>query len=290
MFWPADIATVRVLGARDPISGTVSLLETARGVAAAVARGYRPRRSTVFSSWGGEEFFLLGSTEWGEHFATELKKDVVAYLNRESYTSGTWKAEGSHALEPFVIETSRAAPHPEGQQPLRFMVRPRRGSQRPARRTAVELQITPVFLNHLGVPSLSFGYGSPNGIYHSLYDTFEYYQRFGDPGYHYGLAQADMVRRLIMRLANAEVLPCRLPCYCQYYRRLHRRIHCCRLAGQARIRTSSDERCQRSIRCGCNGGLTIRDSATVTNVGDRLGGCASQRTGDNQPTHHASRT
>ena len=195
-----------VLGARDPLSGTVSLLETARGVASAAARGHRPRRSIVFSSWGGEDFFLLGSTEWGEHFATELKANVVAYLNRESYTSGTWTAEGSHSLESFVIETSRAAPHPEASSLFAAWSAQEEGTN--VRLSALGgASDYAVFLNHLGVPSLSFGYGSPNGIYHSRYDTFEYYQRFGDPGYHYGLAQADMVGRLIMRLANADVLP-----------------------------------------------------------------------------------
>lgn len=195
-----------VLGARDPISGAVSLLETARGIAEAVSHGYRPRRSIVFSSWGGEDFFLLGSTEWGEHFASDIKKNVVAYLNRESYTSGTWTAEGSHSLEPFIIETSRDAPHPETSSLFAAWSTQEKG-------TNVRLGALGggsdymVFLDHLGVPSLSFGYGSGNGIYHSLYDTFEYYQRFGDPGYHYGVAQADMVGRLIMRLANAEVLP-----------------------------------------------------------------------------------
>jgi N-acetylated-alpha-linked acidic dipeptidase len=195
-----------VLGARDPTSGAVSLLETARGVSEAVRQGFQPRRSIVFASWGGEDFFLLGSTEWGEQFREDLQENMVLYINRESYTAGDWSASGNHSLERFVVEATRDASHPEatslytawaGQSP----------GQAPGLGALGSGSDYTVFLDHLGVPSLSLGYGSPNGIYHSLYDTFEYYQRFGDPGYRYGVAQADVVGRMVMRIANAEVLP-----------------------------------------------------------------------------------
>lgn len=195
-----------VLGARDPTSGAVSLLETARGVAAAVEQGFRPRRSIVFGSWGGEDFFLLGSTEWGEQFREELQENMVVYINRESYTAGSWSAQGNHSLQRFVIETSKDAPHPD-----RASLHDAWSLQQPDQPLALGALGSgsdyTVFVDHLGVPSLSLGYGSPNGIYHSLYDTYYYYQRFGDPGYRYGVAQADMVGRMVMRLANAEVLP-----------------------------------------------------------------------------------
>lgn len=194
-----------VLGARDPLSGAVSLLETARGIAAAVEQGFKPRRSIVFGSWGGEDFFLLGSTEWGEHMAEEIQKNMVIYINRESYTAGNWRASGNHSLERFVIETSRDAPHPSGTSLYEAWAAQRPGPIR-IRPLGSGSDYT-VFVDHLGVPSLSAGYGSGNGVYHSLYDTFVFYQRFGDPGYEYGAALADMVGRLVMRLANAEVLP-----------------------------------------------------------------------------------
>ena len=102
------------LGARDPSGGAGALLETARAIAAAVEQGYELRRSIQFGSWGGEEFFLLGSTEYGEQFADELRENMVAYINRESYSKGPWASPGNHSLERFVIETSRDAPHPSG--------------------------------------------------------------------------------------------------------------------------------------------------------------------------------
>jgi N-acetylated-alpha-linked acidic dipeptidase len=195
-----------VLGARDPTSGAVSLLETARGIATAIGQGFRPRRSIVFGSWGGEEYFLLGSTEWGEQFAAELRENMVAYINRESYTAGNWSASGNHSLERFVIETSRDAAHPEASS--LYAAWSAQEPRVPARLGAPGSGSDfTVFIDHLGVPSLSLGYSSGNGVYHSLYDTINWFQRFGDPDYRYGVAQADMVGRMLMRLANAEVLP-----------------------------------------------------------------------------------
>jgi N-acetylated-alpha-linked acidic dipeptidase len=195
-----------VLGARDPTSGTVSLLETARGIAAAIEQGFRPRRSIVFGSWGGEEYFLLGSTEWGEQFGAELREHMVAYINRESYTAGDWSASGNHSLQRFVTETSRDAAHPEAATLYDAWSAQEPGV--PVRLGALGSGSDfTVFIDHLGIPSLSLGYGSGNGVYHSLYDTLDWFQRFGDPDYEYGIAQADMVGRMLMRLANAEILP-----------------------------------------------------------------------------------
>jgi N-acetylated-alpha-linked acidic dipeptidase len=195
-----------VLGARDPTSGAVSLLETARGIATAIEQGFRPRRSIVFGSWGGEEYFLLGSTEWGEQFGAELRENMVAYINRESYTAGDWSASGNHSLERFVIETSRDAAHPEASNLYAAWSAQAPGVSARLGAPGSGSDFT-VFIDHLGVPSLSLGYSSGNGVYHSLYDTINWFQRFGDPDYRYGVAQADMVGRMLMRLANAEVLP-----------------------------------------------------------------------------------
>jgi N-acetylated-alpha-linked acidic dipeptidase len=68
------------------------------------------------------------------------------------------------------------------------------------------------FLQHLGVASLDVRYGGEDdqdGVYHSNYDTFEHYERFGDPGFVYGVALAQTIGRLMLRTAQAEVLPLR---------------------------------------------------------------------------------
>jgi N-acetylated-alpha-linked acidic dipeptidase len=195
-----------VLGARDPLSGAVSLLESARGVAEAVKQGFRPRRTIQFGSWDGEDFFLLGSTEYGEQFADELTKNMVVYINRESYTAGRWNVSGNNSLERFTVETARDAPHPS----LRSLYAAWTATAGPA------IHHGPlgsgsdytVFIDHLGVPSLGPGYSSGSGIqYHSLYDTLAWFQKFADPGYRYGASQADMVARMVMRFANADILP-----------------------------------------------------------------------------------
>lgn len=194
-----------VLGGIDPISGVGPLLETARGIATAVQQGFRPRRTIMFGSWGGEEYFLLGSTEWGEDHPEELRENMVLYINRESYTAGRWGASGNHSLEQFVIETTRDAAHPSGTS-LYEAWRAEEGGPVSLSPLGSGSDYT-VFIDHLGVPSLGPGYGSANGVYHSLYDTFVYFQRFGDPGYRYGTALADVTGRLMMRAANAEILP-----------------------------------------------------------------------------------
>lgn len=195
-----------VTGARDPTSGAVSMLETARAISAAVRQGFKPRRTIAIGSWDGEDFFLLGSTEYGEQFADELKKNMVLYINRESYTAGNWSTNGNNSLERWVIETSKDAVHPSAKSLYEAWTAQQ--PNQPIRLNALGSGSDyTVFIDHLGVPSLGPGYSGGNGVYHSLYDTFMFFQRFGDPGYKYGVAQADMVARMLMRMANADVLP-----------------------------------------------------------------------------------
>jgi N-acetylated-alpha-linked acidic dipeptidase len=66
------------------------------------------------------------------------------------------------------------------------------------------------FLQHLGITSLQIEYGGENdqaGVYHSLYDSYDHYARFGDPGFVYGVAEAQTVGHAILRFADADVLP-----------------------------------------------------------------------------------
>ena len=65
------------------------------------------------------------------------------------------------------------------------------------------------FLQHLGVASLNLGYSGEGagGSYHSVYDSLDHYTRFGDPGFDYGITLAQTAGRVMLRLANAEVLP-----------------------------------------------------------------------------------
>src|SRR6185437_685044 len=72
-----------VFGAADPLSGQVSLLEEAKAIGRLVGQGWRPRRTLVYLSWDGEEPGLLGSTEWVETHAAELRQKSVLYINSD---------------------------------------------------------------------------------------------------------------------------------------------------------------------------------------------------------------
>ncbi|MDX1385368.1 MAG: M28 family peptidase, partial [Thermoanaerobaculia bacterium] len=97
-----------VIGARDPISGMIALLAEAKAVGELARDGWRPRRTLVYAAWDGEEQGLLGSTEWAEHHAEELRRKAVAYINTDGNSRGFLGAGGSHALEPLVAEVAAA--------------------------------------------------------------------------------------------------------------------------------------------------------------------------------------
>ncbi len=64
-------------GGVDPNSGTTALLEVAAGLGRLLADGFGPKRSLVLAAWGGEEYGLIGSTEWGEDFQTDLMEKAI---------------------------------------------------------------------------------------------------------------------------------------------------------------------------------------------------------------------
>jgi N-acetylated-alpha-linked acidic dipeptidase len=211
-----------VNGAEDPVSGMVSVMEEARAIAELVKTGWRPRRTLVFLAWDGEEPGLLGSTEWAEAHAAELKQHAVAYVNSDNNSRGFLRVQGSHSLERLVNQAARDVLDPQKKisvaERLRAL-RLTRGSaeeQREARDRA-ELRIGALgsgsdytaFLDHLGIASLDvrFGGEGAGGSYHSIYDSFDHYTKFGDPGFAYGVALAQTAGRIVLRLANAETLP-----------------------------------------------------------------------------------
>lgn len=209
-----------VFGGGDPLSGTIAMLEEARGIAELAKTGWRPKRTIVFGSWDGEEPGLLGSTEWAEEHADELRRKAVVYMNTDSYGRGFLGAGGSHALERFVNEVAHDVVDPQTGVSVWERVRAARMVQgdREAR-TRADLRIGPLgsgsdytpFLQHLGIAALNIGYGgeSGGGSYHSIFDSFDYYSRFGDPGFVYGVTLAQTMGRATLRLANADVLPFR---------------------------------------------------------------------------------
>jgi len=212
-----------VNGADDPVSGLVAMLEEARAIGELAKSGWKPRRTLVYAAWDGEEQGLLGSTEWVEAHVNDLRAHGVVYINSDSNARGFLDAAGSHSLERFVTEVARDVPDAETKVSVLERLRAREivaatsAEKRKEwrEREAIRLDalgsgsdFTP-FLQHAGIAALNIGYGGEDGggSYHSIYDSFDHYTRFGDPGFQYGIVQAKTTGRMTLRLANAEVLP-----------------------------------------------------------------------------------
>ncbi len=211
-----------VNGAADPVSGQVAMLEEAHSVSKLVNAGWKPRRTIVYCAWDGEEPGLLGSVEWAETHAAELRRKAVAYVNSDSNSRGFLSVGGSHSLEPFINEVARDVPDPEKGISVLERLRAReilaaKPGAREKLRTERDLPIAPLgsgsdytpFLQHLGVASLNLGFGGEGdfGQYHSIYDSIDHFERFMDPDFSYGLALAKVGGRAVLRLADAQVLP-----------------------------------------------------------------------------------
>jgi N-acetylated-alpha-linked acidic dipeptidase len=211
-----------VNGAEDPLSGQVALMEQARATAELAKTGWKPKRTLVFCAWDAEEEGLIGSTEWVETHAAELSEKAAVYINTDSNGRGFLGVEGSHTLEKFVNEVGKDITDPETKVSVWERERAQRLVNTPQeKRTEIisraDLRIgalgsgsdyTP-FLQHLGIASLNIGFGgeSGGGSYHSIYDSFDHYIRFGDPTFVYGVALAKVCGHAMLRLADAETLP-----------------------------------------------------------------------------------
>jgi N-acetylated-alpha-linked acidic dipeptidase len=211
-----------VHGASDPLSGQVAMLAEARAIGALAKTGWKPRRTIVYASWDGEEPGLLGSTEWAETHADELRAKAVAYINSDSNARGFLGLGGSHSLEAFLNDVARDVVDPEKGVSVLERARANQrltgsADEKREARDRANLRIgalgsgsdfTP-FLQHLGVASADVGYGGEEeyGQYHSAYDSFDHFVRFVDPDFAYGVTLAQTGGRIILRLAQADVLP-----------------------------------------------------------------------------------
>src|SRR5213079_607564 len=182
-----------------------------------------PRRSIVYAAWDGEEEGLIGSTEWAETHGAELQKSLVVYINSDSNSRGFFDAGGSHTLERLTTQAARDVVDPERNVSVLERMRAHDLSlinspeERKAYRERELIRLDALgsgsdyttVLQHVGVAAMNVGFGGEGGggSYHSIYDSFDHYTRFGDPKFDYGIAQAKTVGRMVLRLADADVLP-----------------------------------------------------------------------------------
>ncbi len=222
-----------VNGADDPISGQVSLLEEARAMGELVKAGWKPKRTIIYCAWDGEEPGLLGSTEWAETHADELKQHAVVYINSDNSSRGFLNASGSHSLEPFINDVARSITDPEKNISVWQRDQLRRSSGGGGRGGRGDAAATPpvgqgrgggnfqigalgsgsdytVYLDFLGIASMDLRYGgegSSAGVYHSIYDDFYWFTHFSDPNFIYCRALSQTIGTAVIRMADSDLLP-----------------------------------------------------------------------------------
>jgi N-acetylated-alpha-linked acidic dipeptidase len=220
-----------VFGAEDPLSGHIAMMAEGKAIGQLLKSGWKPKRTLVYASWDGEEPGLLGSTEWAETHARQLQGKAVLYLNSDGNDRGFLSAGGSHSLQHLVNDVSGGVQDPQTGVSTQARLRAKlevdgfeKGASDEDKKAAKlaaaggDLGIfalgsgsdfTP-FLQHLGLTSLNIGFegeSDSDGVYHSNYDSYDHYIRYGDPGFVYGIAEAQTVGHLILRMADADILP-----------------------------------------------------------------------------------
>ncbi|KAF8138373.1 Zn-dependent exopeptidase, partial [Boletus edulis] len=228
-----------VMGAADPTSGTVSLLEVVRGFGALVRQGWKPLRTLVIASWDAEEYGLIGSTEWGEDFAQWIQSHAVSYVNVDVSVAGSrYRASASPSLVHLVKRSAQDVAHPTeagktvwdaaydsgpytGELDADFASMWATMNQTLARAASEDdvRNVSPlgsgsdytVFLQRLGVASSDQTFSStptdPPYHYHSIYDTQMWQETYADPGFHRHVALAKTLGLLTLRLADSIILP-----------------------------------------------------------------------------------
>jgi N-acetylated-alpha-linked acidic dipeptidase len=200
----------------------VAELDEARAISEMAKKGFKPKRTVVFCAWDGEEPALLGSTEWVEDHQAELKQKAVAYINTDGNSRGFIYASGSHTLETFFNEIMNEVTDPETNVSIkeRKYARAVTEADKAGRTKLIGNKYLKLgalgsgsdfspFLQHLGIASmnLEFGGEGSGGEYHSIYDSYDAFIRFKDPGFVYGVTLSKTTGRTTLRLANADVLP-----------------------------------------------------------------------------------
>jgi len=218
-----------VYGAVDPNSGTAAMLESVHGVGELLKSGWKPKRTMIFCSWDGEEEGLMGSTEWAEQHESELV-NAPAYFNMDVAVSGPkFGASAVPSLKQFLRDIAKAVPSPKGgtvyeawqksDQPGAPSTQSPTEAIGDSRRTPAASQSdVPVgdlgsgsdyssFQQHLGVPSTDVTSSGPYGVYHSVFDNFAWFKKFGDPDFVYEQEMARIFGLELLRMADADVLP-----------------------------------------------------------------------------------
>jgi N-acetylated-alpha-linked acidic dipeptidase len=194
-------------GAGDPNSGSAILNECVRAFGKALAAGWKPQRTIVFASWDGEEYGLLGSTEWVEEYLPWLSSSAVAYINLDVGASGPNIIAGATpVLDKTIAEIFKEVQSPNQTAPGQTL------------HDLWDYYIQPLgsgsdftaFLDYAGVSCVHVGFeggaGDPIYHYHSNYDSFHWMDKFGDPGFEYHVALAQVTALLAAKLVEEPIV------------------------------------------------------------------------------------
>jgi len=216
-----------VYGAVDPISGTAAMLETVHGVGELLKTGWKPKRTLIFASWDAEEEGLIGSTEWGEQNESQLAH-ATAYFNMDVAVAGSkFGASSVPSLKQFLRDVTKSVPAPDGgtvydawkKSSSNESATPKEtttnGYALPAAQARPDVPVGDlgsgsdytVFLQHLGIPSTDIGSTGPYGVYHSVFDNFQWFKKFADPNFVYEQEMARVYGLEAIRMADADVVP-----------------------------------------------------------------------------------
>ncbi|GAB1311056.1 Glutamate carboxypeptidase [Madurella fahalii] len=194
-------------GAADPNSGSAVLNEAIRSFGEALRLGWKPLRTIVFASWDGEEYGLVGSTEWVEEYLPWLKGANVAYINTDVSARGPYlRVSAAPLLDNVIHSVTAAVPSPNqtvsGQTVFDLWDKKIKTMGSGSDFTA--------FQDFAGIPSVDIGFDSgPDTAvyhYHSNYDSFHWMEKFGDPGFAYHRAMAQIIGLMTAKLADVPVI------------------------------------------------------------------------------------
>jgi N-acetylated-alpha-linked acidic dipeptidase len=207
-----------VYGAVDPNSGTAAMLESVHGIGDLLKQGWKPKRTILFASWDAEEEGLVGSTEWVEQHAAELRH-AVAYFNTDVGVSGPdFSAAAVPSLKQFVREATTEVPSPKGGTVYDQWKKTEEASPEDPGHPATAKSPVPIdnlgsgsdytpFLQHVGVPSTDIGSNGPYGVYHSTFDDYNWFIKFADPTFVYEQEMARVFGLEVLHMADTDVLP-----------------------------------------------------------------------------------
>ncbi|KAM7222915.1 hypothetical protein V8F06_001813 [Rhypophila decipiens] len=195
-------------GAGDPNSGSAVINEVIRSFGEALKLGWKPLRTVVFASWDGEEYGLIGSTEWVEEYLPWLDKANVAYVNIDVGASGRhFKASAAPLLNEIIYAATGAVKSPNqttsGQSVLDVW-----GGKISTMGSGSDFT---AFQDFAGIPSIDIGFNPyPEDAvyhYHSNYDSFAWMEKFGDPGFVYHQTIAQILGLITAHLVDVPVIP-----------------------------------------------------------------------------------